>query len=320
MYRRQRLSWVQKSVIYDECLRRETTISVVELVEIAVWAKRKLKKFYQSSWITIYRILKNGESMKAFVSSPSKNQKQKLVVTSTTLKNCTSYWVWDKYYRRVYVTECIICETSKALRDYLNSILPVEKKVDLKLSIGWLRRFKARNNFGSHICHWEADDLDPTVIERQLPLLRYRLSHYNVANIFNCDEFGIYYQQAPKWSIVPAPFTGRKNKNQRATVLACRNGNGMDRMPPLVIGKSANPRYFIRLDLRASGIMYRASAKAWIFFWVARVLRCLYWTIIREEGFLTGRKSLMSWTSRQSSYITGYWSTVLVQARGRALA
>ena len=81
MHRRQRLTWVQKAEIYDECMRHKINGSVSELKEIAEWATKKIELHFVPFRITIQRIREKGESIKVLASTSRKHQKQKATVT-----------------------------------------------------------------------------------------------------------------------------------------------------------------------------------------------------------------------------------------------
>ena len=110
MHRRQRLTWVQKAEIYDERMRHNINGSVSELKEIFEWATKKMKLHFAPYRITIQRIREKGESIKVLASRSREHQKQRTTVVSELLENCLSDWVYEKYNRRVCVTEDLICE------------------------------------------------------------------------------------------------------------------------------------------------------------------------------------------------------------------
>ena len=110
-----------------------------------------------------------------------------------------------------------------------------------------------------------------------MPILLQRLSMISPRDIFNADEFGLFFQLPPTKTIGPGCLGERKKKKKdRATFLACVNADGSERLPPLVIGRSQHPRSFSGREVAGAGILYRSSPKAWMtrklfFEWLLRV-------------------------------------------------
>ena len=78
--------------------------------------------------------------------------------------------------------------------------------------------------------------------ETTLPTL---LSKYNLKDIFNADEFGLFYQYLPykKYQFKGQKCSGGKNSKVRLTAMAPGNVIG-EKLPMFVIGKSKTPRCF----------------------------------------------------------------------------
>ena len=124
--------------------------------------------------------------------------------------------------------------------------MPSESRTNLDFSNGWLFKFKRRNHFKSYRCHGEEGAVDEEAIQRELPVLLQLLSSFCVNDVFNADEFALFYRQPPNTTIGPSRLRGRKKRKDRVTFLACCNGDGTVRLPPLVIGYSRHPRCFQR--------------------------------------------------------------------------
>ena len=97
------------------------------------------------------------------------------------------------------------------------------------------------------------------------------LENYELKDIWNCDELGLFYRQLPNKTLVnmsrPLPKS-RKLRKERVTVLLCEKATG-ERFMPLVIGPSKNPRAFVQNGVRNGktegfGFAYRNQAKAWM--------------------------------------------------------
>lgn len=68
--------------------------------------------------------------------------------------------------------------------------------------------------------HGENGDVDEDAIREEVPLLHTLLPAFHENDIFNADEFGLFYRQAPNTSIGPRWLLGKKVKKDRITFLA----------------------------------------------------------------------------------------------------
>ena len=78
--------------------------------------------------------------------------------------------------------------------------------------------------------------------ETNLPTI---LARYHLKDIFNADEFGLFYKTLPSKSFhfQIKRFSGGKHSKVRLTGMAASNALD-EKIPMFVIGKSASPRYF----------------------------------------------------------------------------
>ena len=96
--------------------------------------------------------------------------------------------------------------------------------------------------------------------ETTLPTL---LSNYKLEDIFNADEFGLFYQCLPNKALhlKSEKCSGGKNGKIRITGVAAANSVG-DKLPMFVIGKSKAPRCF--KNATSSPCRYRSQKKSWM--------------------------------------------------------
>ena len=96
--------------------------------------------------------------------------------------------------------------------------------------------------------------------ETTLPTI---LSRYPLENIFNADEFGLFFQCLPNKSLhmKGEKCSGGKHSKVRLTGLAAGNAFG-ERLPMFVIGKSAKPRCF--KGVKTLPCRYRSQKKSWM--------------------------------------------------------
>ena len=68
------------------------------------------------------------------------------------------------------------------------------------------------------------------------------LPNYNLENVFNADEFGLFYQCLPTktYHLSREKCSGGKNSKDRQTGMAAANATG-EKLPIFVAGKSKTP-------------------------------------------------------------------------------
>ena len=140
----------------------------------------------------------------------------------------------------------------------------LEQRTTLSFSNGWLQFFKKRHGLRFYNSYGEVGDSDGHAAVTALPRLRQIARQYTLNDIFNADEFALYYTAAPSSRIGPAPLLGRKKSKERVTVLYCKNADGTDKLPPLIIGRLQNPRCFGNGGGAVHGIDYEGSGKCWM--------------------------------------------------------
>lgn len=100
---------------------------------------------------------------------------------------------------------------------------------EFKASEGWIENFKHRYSISFKSIQGEAGAVTHAQtadwLENELPLL---LSTYAEQDIFNADEFGLFYAALPEktLSLQGERCLGGKQSKQRLTVLACANLDG----------------------------------------------------------------------------------------------
>ncbi|XP_041359874.1 tigger transposable element-derived protein 4-like [Gigantopelta aegis] len=95
-------------------------------------------------------------------------------------------------------------------------------------------------------------------------LLSNIIERYEPADIYNVDETGIFLKLVPDKTMEfkNVQCHGGKLSKDRLTVLVCANMDGSDKLPLLVIGKSAKPRCF--KSVKSLPTEYQSNKKAWM--------------------------------------------------------
>ena len=127
-----------------------------------------------------------------------------------------------------------------------------------------MNRRKAREEIKCKKLHGKVESVDQDgVNEWQNDRLPALLKEFKPEQIFNTDETGLFYRCLPDKTHVfkNKKCAGGKLSKERLTVLVTASMTG-EKLPPLVIGKSANPRCF--KNVKNLPVPYEANSKAWM--------------------------------------------------------
>lgn len=88
---------------------------------------------------------------------------------------------------------------------------------------------------------------------------------YDLKDVFNMDETGLYFRALPKQSMVMngESCKGTKLAKERVTVLLACSAAG-EKLKPLVIGRAQNPRCLKNVEKSSMPVIYRWNRKAWM--------------------------------------------------------
>lgn len=155
----------------------------------------------------------------------------------------------------------------------LNGPLLMEKaqEIAVKLNVkgacfsaGWLHKFKMRHGISSHVISGESKDAPAETVDEWLKNLPSKIDGYQMKNIYNVDETGLFYHLMPErtFAFKGDKCHGGKKAKDRLTVLLCANADGSDKMTPLLIGKSRKPRCF--KNVKTLPVGYDSNRTAWM--------------------------------------------------------
>ena len=115
--------------------------------------------------------------------------------------------------------------------------------------------------------HDEAGSVDADATAEGLRKVREACQEYELANIFNVDETGIFCKLLPNRTYLShaenrktARGTKGMKAKDRVSVYMCTNATGTAKVPMSIIGKSKNPRCF---RVTPCPIKYWSQANAW---------------------------------------------------------
>ena len=137
---------------------------------------------------------------------------------------------------------------------------------NFKASTGWLERFKERNGITFKQVCGEAKSADTasTDMTEWEQRLRRLLDQYTPNDIYNADKTGVFYRLLPNKTLEykKVDCHGGKKSKERLMAVVCTNMSGNDKLPLLIIGKSANPRCF--KNKKTLPMPYTSNKKAWM--------------------------------------------------------
>ena len=207
---------------------------------------------------TVYNIRSQRDSILSNVADNlnGKRKRMRLCPLGNELDKRLLAWHSDARAHNIPVSDSIMQEKARHIAAEI-------RYSDFKGSNGWLQRFKQRWGLSSRKLSGESASMDEAVVnswKRGLPVL---LSGYELKDIFNCDETGLFFRAMPDRSLVRKGdmCKGGKLAKERVTVLFTCSATG-EKMRPYIIWKSANPRCFARRP--PQGVDYFANKKAWM--------------------------------------------------------
>ncbi|GMF50916.1 unnamed protein product [Phytophthora fragariaefolia] len=102
----------------------------------------------------------------------------------------------------------------------------------LRLSNGWLAKFKKRNGISSKRLHGEADSASAVEVRTACYSLQDITRQYRPEDIYNFDERALFYRLAPNQTLATTNRKGKKRDKARITIAFCFNATGTHKMDP----------------------------------------------------------------------------------------
>lgn len=90
---------------------------------------------------------------------------------------------------------------AKQLLDETNRNMPDTQKIHLEFSKRWMERFRKRYNLRLRRVQGESLSAHDVEMREKLPQLMHIISTYPERDVWNADEFGLFYRQPPSWTL-----------------------------------------------------------------------------------------------------------------------
>ena len=131
---------------------------------------------------------------------------------------------------------------------------------NFKASNGWIDRWKAQNNVKFKTSGEEKSCIPEMTVLCKETHPSTIISRYKLEDIFNADEFSLFFQALPNKTL-ELKCSGGKHSKVRLTGMCAASATG-GRLPLLAIGKSKNSKWF--KNVKSLLCQYKAEPKSWI--------------------------------------------------------
>jgi hypothetical protein len=213
----------------------------------------------ENSRSTITKILANKEKWLKEDTFGDAGQRVRIRVEKYHKTNeALSLWVTAAMENRLILSGAIL--QNKALTFAMN----FDDEKDFKASEGWLEAFKKRHGIRSYILHGESNSAPLDNLPEARSMLQDIISQYDLDDVYNADETGIFYRLLPNRTLSTTQTSGTKKNKEQITILLACNSTGSHKIKPLVIGKAARPMTLRSLNMNNLLVTYQSNAKAWM--------------------------------------------------------
>ena len=244
--------------------RTHKTLSLAERVDVLNRLENKesqasVAKHFGVHPSQISRIQKQrSELLQSWQNNSNPDRKRKRTGKAEDVEEALLRWFSHARTRQLPVSGPLLMEKAAQLAEGLGI-------TDFKASVGWLERWKERHNIKFKKQHGEKQDADDFGAERWvMEALPDIIKDYEPRDIFNADETGLYWRAIPDGTLAfkNCETSGSKIPKERVTLLLACNMDGSEKLEPLTIGKSKNPRCF--KNIKKLPVDYQANKNAWM--------------------------------------------------------
>ncbi|KAK3085826.1 hypothetical protein FSP39_009246 [Pinctada imbricata] len=241
----------------------ETKYDAIMEVERGSLSKKQVAEKFAISASTLSTWLKNADSIKEKVTAGNvePQRKKNRAAKFPEVEDALLKWFANARTHNVTVSGEMMREKA---RDFALKLGVPDSEFDC--SVGWLERFKARHAIVFKRVCGESNDVatDSVALSDWKSKLATILKDYSASDVFNADETGIFYKLMPDKTLEFKSVSchGGKQSKERLTVMVAANMSGTEKLPLMVIGKSANPRCF--KNVKRLPTDYKSNKKAWM--------------------------------------------------------
>ncbi|CAF1647808.1 unnamed protein product [Rotaria magnacalcarata] len=221
---------------------KRCTLSIEQKLEILGALKSKksddVTKYSNIGYSTVKKIRQNGEEIrKIALNNGNLNRKRKS--PNKEIGEALITWFHQMRAQNATINGSLMLDKAKQLSITLGH-------QDFEPSRGWLEGFKSHHNIKFIKVSGERAAADQAGAENWINnVLPVVIEGYDLSDVFNADETGLYYKAAPSGTLAIAGshHTGGKTPKDRVTVLFLCNSTGTEKKA-YAIEKLKNPRCF----------------------------------------------------------------------------
>jgi hypothetical protein len=220
----------------------------------------QLAATYGVSLVTVKRVKRNEDAIrKRLVAVPHKSDSKVVQRKSGGQILNETMFRWFCLMRHLRVSISGYQLQHKAL--ILAGVLGVP---DFKASNGWLHAFQRNYDIHYRRQHGEAGSADAESAVTGRARLLSAMEGYAPCDIYNADEFALFYALPPDASLATKATAGEKKSKHRLSVLIMVNMDGSSKERLMVIGHAERPRCFQGVDMSTLPVTYRNNKTAWM--------------------------------------------------------
>lgn len=233
-------------------------VAIIREVEKGQKKKSEIAKEFGIPPNTLSTYLKNKEKILNSVCKASdKDRKRARGPENPDVDECVVKWFKQARDKQIPVSGPLVRAKAEEFASSLG-------KNDFKASTGWLDGFKERNGISFKTVCGESGSVDIEAANLWKDDLLQMISDRDAKDIFNVDETGLFFKCTPDKTLAfkGESCSGGKHSKERITLLLGANMDGSEKLPLLMIGKSANPRCF--KNVKTKPVEYESNNKAWM--------------------------------------------------------
>lgn len=238
-------------------LTLDEKVAVIKEVDKGVKKKSEIAKDFGIPPNTLSTFLKNRDKLLSRAEDFDKGRKRLREPDNPDVDNCVLKWFKQARDKKIPLSGLLIRAKAEQFAKELG-------KQNFKASTGWLDGFKERNKITFKAVCGESGAVNQQDAGQWKRDLEEMIQDRDPKNIFNVDETGLFFKCTPDKTLAfkNEKCHGGKLSKERVTLLVGANMDGTEKLPLLMIGKSANPRCF--KNVKSKPVEYVNSSNAWM--------------------------------------------------------
>lgn len=232
-------------------------IAVIKEVEKGTKKKSEIAKAFGIPPNTLSTFLKNKDKILGREIDSVKGRKRLREPENPDVDQCVLKWFKQTRDKKIPVSGPLLRSKAEQFATELG-------KSNFKASTGWLDGFKERNKISFKSVCGESGAVNQQEANQWKKDLEEMIQDRNPKDIFNVDETGLFFKCTPDKTLAfkDEKCHGGKLSKERITLLVGANMDGTEKLPLLMVGKSANPRCF--KNVKSKPVDYVNNPRAWM--------------------------------------------------------